>query len=261
MAKKTTYQINVSYQDNTLTTNDPNDKYFTVNSQGTAEIDRIVREMMDVNPGLEQENIGMVLELFNRIIIKLLLLGLRINTGLFIIELVCKGVTYNGKWDPAKNSLQISITPTKELREILDSCIINVTGESKGGMTVAGGESAQGAGYRVKAGRIFTLNGKNIKVAGDDPSVGITLTSSDSVVTKIEGDLLFQNDPSKVSFIVPENLEDGEYELKIVTQYSSGGKYLKTPRSFVQTLIVGEAEPDAPVTGGEDEEEDGPQVQ
>ena len=45
MAKKTTYQINVSYQDNTLTTNDPNDKYFTVNSQGTAEIDRIVREM------------------------------------------------------------------------------------------------------------------------------------------------------------------------------------------------------------------------
>ena len=97
MAKKTTYQINVSYQDNTLTTNDPNDKYFTVNSQGTAEIDRIVREMMDVNPGLEQENIGMVLELFNRIIIKLLLLGLRINTGLFIIELVCKGVTYNGK--------------------------------------------------------------------------------------------------------------------------------------------------------------------
>ena len=70
MAKKTTYQINVSYQDNTLTTNDPNDKYFTVNSQGTAEIDRIVREMMDVNPGLEQENIGMVLELFNRIIIR-----------------------------------------------------------------------------------------------------------------------------------------------------------------------------------------------
>ena len=60
---------------------------------------------------------------------------------------------------------------------------------------------------------------------------------------------------------MPENLEDGEYELKIVTQYSSGGKYLKTPRSFVQTLIVGEAEPDAPVTGGEDEEEDGPQVQ
>ena len=261
MAKKTTYQINVSYQDNTLTTNDPNDKYFTVNSQGTAEIDRIVREMMDVNPGLEQENIGMVLELFNRIIIKLLLLGLRINTGLFIIELVCKGVTYNGKWDPAKNSLQISITPTKELREILDSCIINVTGESKGGMTVAGGESAQGAGYRVKAGRAFTLNGKNIKVVGDDPSVGITLTSSDSVVTKIEGDLLLQNDPSKVSFIVPGSLEDGEYELKIVTQYTSGGWQLKTPRSIVKTLIVGEAESDAPVTSGGDEEEDGPQVQ
>ena len=261
MAKKTTYQINVSYQDNTLTTNDPNDKYFTVNSQGTAEIDRIVREMMDVNPGLEQENIGMVLELFNRIIIKLLLLGLRINTGLFIIELVCKGVTYNGKWDPAKNSLQISITPTKELHEILDSCIINVTGESKGGMTVAGGESAQGAGYRVKAGRIFTLNGKNIKVAGDDPSVGITLTNSSSVVTKIEGDLIIQNSPSKVVFIVPESTADGEYELKLVTQYSGSSVYLKTPRTIVKTLTVGEAVDDAPDTGDDDDVEDGPQVQ
>ena len=128
-------------------------------------------------------------------------------------------------------------------------------------MTVAGGESAQGAGYRVKAGRIFTLNGKNIKVAGDDPSVGITLTSSDSVVTKIEGDLLYQNTPSKVAFIVPENLEDGEYELKLTTQFSSGNWLLKTPRTFTSTLIIGEEEADTPVVGDEDEEEDGPQVQ
>ena len=142
----------------------------------------------------------------------------------------------------------------------MDSTTINITGEAPSAMSVTGGESAQGAGYRVKAGRAFTLHGKNIKVVGDDPSVGITLTDSDGTETKIEGDLIIQNDPKKVVFIVPESTADGEYELKLVTQYS-GSRDLKTPRTFTKTLIVGDAEPDAPVTGGGEEEEDGPQVQ
>ena len=261
MAKKVTYQINVSLQDNTVTISDSEDRIFVVQSQGTADVDRLVEEIMEVNPGLERETVRMVLDLFNRIIMKLLLQGMRLNTGLFIIELVCKGVTYDGAWHPDVNSLQINITPTKELREILDSTTINITGEAPSAMSVTGGESAQGAGYRVKAGRAFTLHGKNIKVVGNDPSVGITLTSSDSVETKIEGDLIIQNDPSKVVFIVPESTADGEYELKLVTQYSGGGVYLKTPHTFIKTLIVGEAADDKPDTGDDEEIEDGPQVQ
>ena len=260
MSTQTKYQINVKLQDNTVTVTDSDDKIFVVQSQGTADLDRLVEEIMEINPGLERETVRMVLELFNRLIIKLILLGFRLNTGLFIIELVCKGVTYDGAWHPDVNSLQINITPTKQLREILENTTINIVGEASSTTSIIGGESAQGVGYRVKAGRAFTLHGKNIKIAGDDPSVGITLTSSESVETKIEGDLIIQNDPSKLVFIIPENTTDGEYELKIVTQYSSGGKYLKTPRSFTRTLTVGE-EPDAPVTGGGEDEEEGPEVQ
>ena len=118
----------------------------TLQSQGTADVDRLVEEMMKVNPGLERETLRMVFELLNRIIMQLLLYGMRINTGLFIIELVCKGVTYDGAWHPDVNSLQINITPTKELREILDNTIINISGEAPSAMSVTGGESAQGAG-------------------------------------------------------------------------------------------------------------------
>ena len=261
MSNTIKYQINVRLQDNTITISDSDDKIFVVQSQGTADVDRLVEEMMKVNPGLERETLRMVFELLNRIIMQLLLYGMRINTGLFIIELVCKGVTYDGAWHPDVNSLQINITPTKELREILDNTIINISGEASSAMSVTGGESAQGAGYRVKAGRAFTLHGKNIKVVGDDPSVGITLTNSSSVETKIEGDLIIQNDPSKVVFIVPESTADGEYELKLVTQYSGGGVYLKTPHTFIKTLIVGEAVSDEPDTGDDEEIEDGPQVQ
>lgn len=258
MSTQTKYQINVKLQDNTVTVTDSDDKIFVVQSQGTADLDRLVEEIMEINPGLERETVRMVLELFNRLIIKLILLGFRLNTGLFIIELVCKGVTYDGAWHPDVNSLQINITPTKQLREILENTTINIVGEASSAMSVAGGESAQGVGYRVKAGRAFTLHGKNIKVVGNDPSVGITLTSSESVVTKIEGDLIVQNDPSKVVFIVPEGTADGDYELKLVTQFSGSSVYLKTPRTIVKTLTVGEAIDDAPDTG--DDEEDGPEV-
>lgn len=261
MSNTTKYQINVSLQDNSVTVNDKDDKIFVVVSQGTADQDRLVDEIMDVNPGLEPETIRMVLDLFNRIVMKLLLQGLRVNTGLINIELVCKGVTYDGTWNPEVNSLQINIAPSKEFRAILDNTTIHINGEAQSPMSVAGGESAQGAGFRVKAGRAFTLHGRNLKVMGDDPSVGISLTDSDGTVTKIEGDLIIQNDPKKLVFIIPAGLDEGDYELKVVTQYAGGNWKLKTPRTISRTLTIGEPIGDEPVTGGDDEEEDGPQVQ
>lgn len=232
------YQIDVKLQDNTVTVNNSDDKIFVVQSQGTADIERLIDEIKEINPGLEQETIRMILALCNRAVVKLIFSGYRLNTGLFILELFCKGVTYDKAWHPDVNSLQIRLRPTKELREVLNNTAINIVGESTSAMSVTGAESALGVGYRVKAGRAFTLYGKNIKVVGDDPSVGITLTNSENVVTKIEADLIVQNSPKKLIFIIPEGMADGEYELKIVTQYSSSSRLLKKSRAVVKSLTV-----------------------
>ena len=254
----TKYQINVFLQDNVLTVDDPNDKFFVVHSQGTADQDRIIDEVMDVQPGLERETIKMALEVTNRVIMKLLLQGMRINNGLYVMELSCKGITTDGTWNPEVNKLQINFTPTKELREILDSTTVKVVGEKPVATYLAGGESAQGSGFIVKAGRSLTLRGKNIKVSGTDPSVGITLTSkTDDTIVKIEEDMMVQNDPSKVVFIVPSTTADGEYELKLVTQYSTGSKMLKEPRTIIRDLTVGE-QGDEPTV--DDDEPDGPAI-
>lgn len=238
MAANSQYQIDVKLQDNTVTVNDLDDKIFVVQSQGTADLDRLVDEIKEINSGLEQEIVRMVLALCNRAIVKLILSGYRLNTGLFILELVCKGVTYDKAWHPGVNSLQIRLRLTKELREALNNTTINIVGESTSAMSVTGAESALGVGYRVKAGRAFTLYGKNIKVVGNALSVGITLTNSENVVTKIEADLIVQNSPKKLIFIIPEGIADGEYELKIVTQYSSSSRLLKKPRAVVKSLTV-----------------------
>lgn len=232
------YQIDVKLQDNTVTVNNSDDKIFVVQSQGTADIERLIDEIKEINPGLEQETIRMILALCNRAVVKLIFSGYRLNTGLFILELFCKGVTYDKAWHPDVNSLQIRLRPIKELREALNNTTINIVGESTSAMSVTGAESALGVGYRVKAGRAFTLYGKNIKVVGNALSVGITLTNSENVVTKIEADLIVQNSPKKLIFIIPEGIADGEYELKIVTQYSSSSRLLKKPRAVVKSLTV-----------------------
>lgn len=232
------YQIDVKLQDNTVTVNNSDDKIFVVQSQGTADIERLIDEIKEINPGLEQETIRMILALCNRAVVKLIFSGYRLNTGLFILELFCKGVTYDKAWHPDVNSLQIRLRPIKELREALNNTTINIVGESTSAMSVTGAESALGVGYRVKAGRAFTLYGKNIKVVGDEPSVGITLTNSENVVTKIEADLIVQNSPKKLIFLIPEGMAEGEYELKIVTQYSSSSRLLKKPRAVIKSLTV-----------------------
>lgn len=232
------YQIDVKLQDNTVTVNNSDDKIFVVQSQGTADIERLIDEIKEINPGLEQETIRMILALCNRAVVKLIFSGYRLNTGLFILELFCKGVTYDKAWHPDVNSLQIRLRPIKELREALNNTTINIVGESTSAMSVTGAESALGVGYRVKAGRAFTLYGKNIKVVGDEPSVGIMLTNSENVVTKIEADLIVQNSPKKLIFLIPEGMAEGEYELKIVTQYSSSSRLLKKPRAVIKSLTV-----------------------
>lgn len=232
------YQIDVKLQDNTVTVNNSDDKIFVVQSQGTADIERLIDEIKEINPGLEQETIRMILALCNRAVVKLIFSGYRLNTGLFILELFCKGVTYDKAWHPDVNSLQIRLRPIKELREALNNTTINIVGESTSAMSVTGAESALGVGYRVKAGRAFTLYGKNIKVVGDEPSVGITLTNSENVIRKIEADMIVQNGPKKLTFIIPEGMAEGEYELKIVTQYSSSSRLLKRPRAVVKSLTV-----------------------
>ena len=60
-------------------------------------------------------------------------------------------------------------------------------------------------------------------------------------------DLWVTNDPSKLTFIIPANLADGTYELKVTTQFGSNSKtLLKAPRSVMKTIYIGTA----PAGGG-----------
>jgi len=248
------YVLNVQLTDNTVTKENKDDKIAVLVSAGTADFQRVVSEIMEVNPGLERETVEAVLNLEKRVLKKLLLTGFRVNTGLYSAVVQPTGVVDNKVWDREKNSLYALFTQGAELRDAIADTTVNIIGEKGNTMYVAGGmdASTRVPGFTATAGRNYTLTGSRIKVVGDDPSVGITLTSSKGTVTKITEDMLAVNNPSQLIFLIPAGLPDGEYELKVTTQFTHSSKFLKTPRSVTQTIYIGKAPEGGGGTGGED---------
>ncbi len=234
------YQINVQMMDNSVT-EDPNDKIFTVVSNGTADKDRLVAEMHAVNPGLEKETISMVIDLEKRVTTRLLLSGMRVNNGLFEAAPQCRGAVKGTAWDPDVNTLYVNVTQGKDLREAIANTTVNVVGEKGATMYFSTGSDTTtrgGSAFAATAGLPFTLTGRNIKVVGDDPSVGITLTDSTGTETRVADNMVAVNQPSKLVFVIPAGLADGDYTLTVTTQYNSGAQ-LKNPRSVSHTLTLG----------------------
>ena len=102
-------------------------------------------------------------------------------------------------------------------------------------------DAATGAtDFSATPGANLTLTGRNIKVAGDDPSVGIALIASDDTETKIPAGAIGVNQPSKLVFVIPATLAAGDYTLRLTTQFSGSSASLKEPRILTQTLHLAE---------------------
>ncbi len=245
------YTLNAQLMDNTVTVDNKDDKILSLVSAGTADKQRIISEMMAVNPGLERETVEAVVNLEQRVMQKLLLTGFRVNNGLFQAVAQFTGVVEGMAFDPAKNTVYVSFTQGKDLREAINSVTVNIVGEKGSAMYMAGGTdtATRMDGFTATAGRNYTAKGKNIRIFGSHPSVGITLTDSKGTITKITQDMIALNNPSEVIFLIPAGLADGAYTLTLTTQYGSGAKELKTPRSIEKTLYLGEA-PEGGNTGG-----------
>jgi len=76
----------------------------------------------------------------------------------------------------------------------------------------------------------FIITGYKLKVAGEDPSVGVFFqNTATGVMTKAYS--LAENSSSKLIGIFP-GIPDAEYKIVIKTQYSGGGNHLKDVRTI-----------------------------
>lgn len=77
---------------------------------------------------------------------------------------------------------------------------------------------------------VVEVRGYNIKIAGENAACGLWFVPETG--EEVKAALLVENKPATVIAIIPA-LAAGRWQLKLVTQYSTGGVLLKTPKVFV----------------------------
>ena len=253
MSNDIKYTLNVQSVDNPLT-KEAGDKRFVLVSNGTADFDRVISEIMSVNPGLERETVEAVVKLEHRTIMRLTLSGMRVSNGLFSAVASPKGRA-GASWDPEVNQLNITIAQGVDWREAIRNTTVNVLGEKAEVMYISGTTdiATRATDRTATPGYPFTVEGNYLKLVGDDPAVGITIVSEEGTETRVDSGMVAVNEPKKLVFVLPAGLAEGTYTLRIATQYngSNTGTLRKTPRVVESPLYIGVA-PTTP--GGSDED-------
>jgi hypothetical protein len=92
---------------------------------------------------------------------------------------------------------------------------------------------------KLSSGGPITVSGSKIKIAGDNPANGVSLTNQGTgEVMTVPANTIAVNEPSKVIFVAPHSLEPGDYKLSITTQFSSAAQALKEPRSYTFDYLL-----------------------
>ena len=204
--------------DNAVTTDNKTDKILLLASAGSLTLDDVLEEMYKQDTGLRPETMRHSVTLYHRIVMDLILNGYSVNTGLFRAVPQLKGVVEGGVWNKENNSIYVSFTQDKALREAIAKTVVEILGE--------------------KSNIMYILETEDRK------------TDSKGATTKLTDDQITINNPSSLTLLLPADLAEGEYTLTVTTQYGSAGHILKTPRSVSTQIWVG----GKPADGGGDSE-------
>jgi hypothetical protein len=173
-----------------------------------------------------------------------LLEGGSINTDLFQVNASIQGVfdglndNYDGNrhkmWFNMQPGLLLSNVPVKmkvkKLSAELKCYIESVTDVKTGSVNSF-----------LTPGKNIRILGQKLKIEGPDPACGLYFVSPNNhgQQIKVESSEFIVNNPSEIVAVVPK-LAKGNWHIRLVTQYCSNGKYLKSPKDIIfdKTLTV-----------------------
>jgi hypothetical protein len=164
--------------------------------------------------------------------------GFSINTGYYSLHPKIGGTfdTVKEGIDEKKHPVTFTFRTRNPLRELAKRIEIFVEGvaDVQGYIDEVLDVTTGAVNETLTAGGVVVFTGSKIKVVGDKPGVGITLTGTRTGGTPYTDSLAAtyaENSPSKVIAVLPPTIPgDGQFALKITTQYTTGGTFLKVPR-------------------------------
>lgn len=219
------------------------DRFGRVVTTKSLNEDDLIARAVSRRTDLSATTLKASIEILREIAIEEIANGASVKFGLGYFNLGVSGVFYgdNARWDSSQHSLWVKSTPTADLREAVHASTVDVRGMAAVGIainTLTDVSSGEMNG-RITPGGGVNLTGSKIKLDGDDSNVGISLINqaTNEVIT-IAKNAILVNDPSKITFIVPQTLATGDYKLSLCTQYSPSVKVLKEARTYVFDYVL-----------------------
>lgn len=171
--------------------------------------------------------------------------GYNIATQLCYVQPTASGVIMEEELsapvDRDKVKVYASLRPGPALKRAMEQTRLSLflqpaaTGPHIAGMVSAEFADAEAMTRApMDASGMAVISGDGLKLAGKDPSVGITLTSvtNPSKTFFIPATKVSPNMPKKLQFVLPADITEGEWMVKVTTQYAGGSYLTKEPRTF-----------------------------
>jgi hypothetical protein len=167
--------------------------------------------------------------------------GFSVNADWFSFAIHIKGsfTSPHDRYDQQRHKLLIEFLENPRLRKYIEENVsVIIEGMASGGAYIDQVKDSYSGQVNsiLTDGSPFTITGSRIKLAGDDPAVGVYLRNlSNGVEQKFPPASIVINNPSQLIVTMNSSLPTGtDVELIVRTQYSTGGKQmLKEPRSIV----------------------------
>lgn len=207
------------------------------------DIDDLVRLVVARRTEFNATTIRAAFNLMKKMAMEQLMDGASVNFGLGHFQLKVNGI-FNGEnaqWDKDKHNLTFKFSPAKEMRNTLDNCDVKVLGKANSsiGINRVTDLVTKQVNKCLTPGGGVNVTGKRIKLAGDQKDVGIKLINCDTKdEIPISWSSIMQNTLSCIKFVAPTNHIPGQYQLLIVSQYTSKGFYLKEAKTYCFEYIL-----------------------
>jgi len=170
--------------------------------------------------------------------------GFAINTGYFSIHPNIGG-TFNSVTDAhdrEKNKIGFSFRIGSKLQRLLKHIVVDIEGLADTNCYIDEfidwDSEASNSIYIPNDG--FVINGHKIKLAGDDPDVGVFFVPVDDPSKAVKATRVFENNQGKIIGIAPKTGHP-QVKIEIRTQYAGSGSIcLKKPRVITSDFVLEE---------------------
>lgn len=214
----------------------------------TVGIEEIAQRLHDNSCGLKKETLLMSYRLMNGEIYNAMQDGYNVDFCLGRTEVTVGGsfTSVNDVFDPSRHTLTARLRPSPRLRQVVENLpVANVTryyktnGPKPELIYENGNKPSADASLPSKDYLTVFIRGRNLKLMGDLPGVGITLYCLDTEEEIfIPASEMAINQSDMLCFLLPDSLHAGEWEAIVATQFNPSYRLYKTIRTGTMGFTV-----------------------